>query len=96
VERSPNGTINVDPVRFPGGMTPLIDYIHSQGKGLAYTAFSAVSMAAYVPTGLKFGIYTAQREFTCQRRPGSFQHEAIDVDTYCDWGGLLVTMVACC
>ena len=40
--------------------------------------------------GLKFGIYTAQREFTCQRRPGSFQHEAIDVNTYCDWGKALL------
>ena len=31
VERSPNGTINVDPVRFPGGMKALIDYVHSKG-----------------------------------------------------------------
>ena len=36
--------------------------------------------------GLKFGVYTAQREETCQRRPGSWQHEAIDVRSYCDWG----------
>ena len=30
--------------------------------------------------------YTAQREFTCQSRPGSWRFEAIDIDTYCDWG----------
>lgn len=29
---------------------------------------------------------SAQHEFTCQRRPGSWEHEAIDVDSYCRWG----------
>jgi hypothetical protein len=66
VERSPDGTINADPARFPGGIKPLVDYAHSQG--------------------IKFGIYSAQKQYTCQRRPGSYQHEAIDVQTYCDWG----------
>ena len=28
---------------------------------------------------------TAQREYTCQDRPGSWRFEAIDVDTYCRW-----------
>jgi len=36
--------------------------------------------------GMKFGLYTAQKEFTCQRRPGSWNYEAIDAQTYCDWG----------
>ena len=31
VQRSPNGTINSDPSRFPGGMKALADYIHSKG-----------------------------------------------------------------
>ena len=66
VMRSPNGTINSDPERFPGGMKALADYIHSKG--------------------LKFGVYSAQHEFTCQRRPGSWMHEAVDVESYCDWG----------
>ena len=35
---------------------------------------------------LKFGVYTAQRSETCQRRPGSYEHEAIDVAPYCAWG----------
>jgi hypothetical protein len=66
VQRSPNGTINADPARFPGGMKALADYIHG--------------------IGLKFGVYTAQHSFTCQRRPGSYMHEEIDVESYCDWG----------
>ncbi len=45
------------------------------------------SLADYIHMkGLKFGVYTAQREFTCQRRPGSWLHEAIDVEKYCEWG----------
>lgn len=31
VMRSPNGSINSDPERFPGGMKALADYIHSKG-----------------------------------------------------------------
>ena len=45
------------------------------------------SLADYIHSlGLKFGVYTAQKELTCQRRPGSWQHEALDVQSYCDWG----------
>eukprot|EP00038_Savillea_parva_P027673 m.60896 g.60896 ORF g.60896 m.60896 type:complete len:942 (-) comp7987_c0_seq1:114-2939(-) len=75
VERSPNGSINADPTRFPGGIKALADYIHS--------------------IGLKFGVYTAQKTFTCQRRPGSYQHEAIDVESYCDWGVDYLKIDAC-
>ena len=31
VERSPNGSINADPARFPGGMKALADYVHKRG-----------------------------------------------------------------
>ena len=34
--------------------------------------------------GLKFGLYTSQSSVTCQARPGSYQHEALDAQTYCD------------
>ena len=45
------------------------------------------SVAAYIRgLGLKAGLYTAQREFTCQQRPGSWRFEDIDIDTYCDLG----------
>eukprot|EP00911_Craspedida_sp_UC1_P000147 UC1_evm1s118 len=66
VQRSPNGTINADPTRFPGGIRALTDYVHSKG--------------------LKFGLYTAAHQYTCQKRPGSYQHELLDAQTYCDWG----------
>ena len=66
VERLPNGTIQVDPSRFPGGMKALADYVHSKG--------------------LLFGLYTARGSRTCMGRPGAFQHEQIDAQTYCEWG----------
>jgi len=66
VDRLRNGTIVVDPVRFPSGMKVLADFVHSKG--------------------LKFGVYTAQRARTCQDRPGSFNFERIDAETYCEWG----------
>lgn len=54
------------------------------------------SLADYIHNkGLKFGIYSAQREFTCQRRPGSWQHEAIDVASYCEWGVDYLKLDAC-
>ena len=36
--------------------------------------------------GLKFGVYTARGSRTCQGRPGAFEHELIDANSYCDWG----------
>eukprot|EP01062_Namystynia_karyoxenos_P040648 TRINITY_DN2961_c0_g2_i1.p1 TRINITY_DN2961_c0_g2~~TRINITY_DN2961_c0_g2_i1.p1 ORF type:complete len:910 (+),score=243.65 TRINITY_DN2961_c0_g2_i1:97-2730(+) len=45
------------------------------------------ALADYVHSkGLLFGLYTAQKQFTCQKRPGSYNHEAIDAATYCSWG----------
>ena len=75
VDRSPNGTIIPDPVRFPHGMDGLSAYMKARG--------------------LLFGLYTAQRELTCQQRPGSWRFEAIDIDTYCRWGVSYVKTDAC-
>ena len=36
--------------------------------------------------GLKLGVYTDAGRFTCQHRPGSYEHEAQDVNTYAAWG----------
>ena len=66
VSRAADGTIVVDPDRFPSGMKPLADYVHSKG--------------------LKFGVYTDAGRMTCQKRPGSYQHEAQDIKTYASWG----------
>src|SRR5467141_4220524 len=66
VSRAADGSIVVDPDRFPSGMKPLADYVHSKG--------------------LKFGVYTDAGRMTCQKRPGSYQHEAQDIKTYASWG----------
>ena len=36
--------------------------------------------------GLKFGVYTCGGTMTCQKRPGSKDHEAQDMATYAGWG----------
>ena len=44
-------------------------------------------LADYVHSkGLKFGIYTCCGTKTCGGRPGSFGYEAIDAQTYAEWG----------
>lgn len=44
-------------------------------------------LADYVHAkGLKFGIYTCCGTNTCGGRPGSYGYEAIDAQTYADWG----------
>lgn len=32
---------------------------------------------------MKFGLYTAAHQYTCQKRPGSYKHEKVDAWTYC-------------
>ena len=44
------------------------------------------AVADYVHSkGLLFGVYTAQGSRTCQDRPGAYNHELVDAQTYCDW-----------
>jgi alpha-galactosidase len=44
------------------------------------------SLADYVHSkGLKFGIYTDRGVMTCAKRPGSYNHEEIDAQTYAKW-----------
>jgi alpha-galactosidase len=44
-------------------------------------------LADYVHSkGLKLGIYTDAGTLTCQRRPGSLDHEVQDAKTYAGWG----------
>jgi len=66
VSRDSAGNIVADPVRFPGGMKALADYVHAKG--------------------LKLGIYTDAGTMTCEKRPGSLDHELQDAKTYADWG----------
>jgi len=45
------------------------------------------ALADYVHSkGLKLGIYTDAGRMTCQKRPGSYQHEVQDINTYASWG----------
>ena len=45
------------------------------------------ALAAYVHSqGMKFGVYTSRTQYTCQGRPGAYEHEALDGATYCKWG----------
>jgi alpha-galactosidase len=45
------------------------------------------ALADYVHgLGLKFGIYTAAGDYTCQHRPGSGGHYATDAATFASWG----------
>ena len=45
------------------------------------------ALADYVhEKGLKFGLYTDAGPKTCEGRPGSLGHEAVDADTYAGWG----------
>jgi alpha-galactosidase len=43
-------------------------------------------LADYVHAkGLKLGIYTDAGRLTCEKRPGSYQHELQDIQTYASW-----------
>ena len=45
------------------------------------------ALADYVHSrGLKLGIYTDAGTMTCEKRPGSLDHEAQDAKTYAEWG----------
>jgi alpha-galactosidase len=45
------------------------------------------ALADYVHgKGLKLGVYTDAGRLTCQKRPGSFDHEFQDAKTYASWG----------
>lgn len=45
--------------------------------------------------GLKFGIYECRGYLTCQRLPGSFQHEQADMNSFASWGVDYIKLDAC-
>jgi alpha-galactosidase len=45
--------------------------------------------------GLKFGIYECRGYLTCQKLPGSFNHEEQDMKTFAGWGVDYVKLDAC-
>lgn len=45
------------------------------------------ALADYVHSkGLKFGIYSDAGSMTCAKYPGSLGYEAVDAQTFADWG----------
>ena len=45
------------------------------------------ALADYVHSkGLKLGVYTDAGRLTCQKRPGSYEHEVQDAKAYASWG----------
>lgn len=74
-ERNEQGELMADPVKFPGGMKAIGDYIHSKG--------------------LKFGIYECRGYLTCQKLPGSFEHEQTDMNSFAEWGVDYIKLDAC-
>ena len=65
-QRDSNGKLVPDHWKFPEGIKPVADYVHSKG--------------------LKFGMYSCAGTHTCGRRPGSFEHEFDDAETFAEWG----------
>ncbi|SHT78073.1 alpha-galactosidase [Mycobacteroides abscessus subsp. abscessus] len=54
------------------------------------------ALADYVHArGLKFGLYESAGTVTCQNRPGSLGHEAVDARLFADWGVDLVKYDNC-
>jgi hypothetical protein len=45
--------------------------------------------------GLKFGIYECRGYLTCQKLPGSFEHEEIDMASFAEWGVDYIKLDAC-
>lgn len=45
--------------------------------------------------GLKFGIYECRGYITCQKLPGSFEHEQTDMNSFAEWGVDYVKLDAC-
>jgi hypothetical protein len=45
--------------------------------------------------GLKFGIYECRGYLTCQKLPGSYNHEEIDIQSFASWGVDYVKMDGC-
>jgi alpha-galactosidase len=73
VNRTAAGVLFADPVAFPPSKPEANDGIKI--------------VADYIHARqMKFGIYTARGNRTCSGRPGSDSHEAIDAQTFANWG----------
>ena len=71
--RDENGVIQVDAERFPDGIKPVADYIHSQGL-----KFGIYSVPGDQTCANRFNGYTPDI--------GSYGYEQIDAETFAEWG----------
>ncbi|MEV6301144.1 glycoside hydrolase family 27 protein [Actinoplanes sp. NPDC051861] len=73
-ERDSDGRLQPDRDRFPDGIKPIVDYVHS--KGLKFGIYSSA------------GTWTCQTAETgpWQGQPGSLGHERVDAELFASWG----------
>ena len=73
--RSASGDIMADPARFPAGLVPVIEHIHS--LGLKFGLYTSVGESTCNPHGHPIGTWT---------RHGSYGHYKEDTATFASWG----------
>ncbi|UOE44015.1 NPCBM/NEW2 domain-containing protein [Agromyces larvae] len=71
--RDANGVLQVDPIRFPNGIKPVADYVHSKGLKFGIYSVPGTKTCANLYNG-----YTPNA--------GSYGHEQIDAETFAAWG----------
>ncbi|KQM82422.1 hypothetical protein ASE68_03240 [Agromyces sp. Leaf222] len=71
--RDANGVLKVDPTRFPNGIKPVADYVHSKGLKFGIYSVPGTKTCANLYNGYTPNI-------------GSYGHEQIDAETFAAWG----------
>lgn len=69
--RDSSGNLVPDPAKFPNGIVPVIEYVHSLGLEFGIYEDAGVRTCAHDPS---------------THYPGSYGHEAQDADTFASWG----------
>jgi len=71
--RDANGVLKVDATRFPNGIKPVADYVHSKGLKFGIYSVPGTKTCANLYNGYTPNI-------------GSYGHEQIDAETFAAWG----------
>lgn len=71
--RDANGVLKADPIRFPDGIKPVADYVHSKGLKFGIYSVPGTKTCANLYNGYTPNI-------------GSYGHEQIDAETFAAWG----------
>ena len=87
--RNPDGTITWDPLRFPNGMKPVIDWLHE--RGLRFGLYSSMGSTTCNQNGRT---WPGNATGTWPRH-GSFGHYKEDAQTFAEWGVDYVKMDWC-